>query len=101
MIYLVPFIGHANASAHPVFAEPWLRNVADLVLTYNNSKFMSHKQYVHIQELGRERERTKLPDREKHLFDYTQVLKECEGVGSKYVAVAAGDVLAMDGRFQG
>jgi hypothetical protein len=99
MIYLVPFIGHTNASAHPVFAEPWLRNVADLVLTYNNSKFLSHEQYVRIQELERERERTKLPDREKHLFDYTQVLKECEDVGSKYIAVIEDDVLALDGWF--
>jgi hypothetical protein len=99
MIYLVPFIGHTNASAHPVFTEPWLRNVADLVLTYNNSKFMSHEQYVHIQELEKEREKTKLPDREKHLFDYTQVLKECEDVGAKYVAVVEDDVLALDGWF--
>ena len=98
-IYLVPFIGHTNASAHPVFTEPWLHNVADLVLTYNSSKFLSHEQYVHIQELEGERERTNLPDREKHLFDYTLVLKECENVGAKYVAIFEDDVLALDGWF--
>ncbi|KIN09161.1 hypothetical protein OIDMADRAFT_48987 [Oidiodendron maius Zn] len=98
-IYLIPFVGHTNASAHPAFAEQWLHNVADLVLTYNNSKFLSEEQYVHIQELEMERERTGIPDREKHMFDYTQVLKECENVGAKYVAVVEDDILALDGWF--
>jgi hypothetical protein len=99
-MYLVPFIGHTNASAHPAFAEPWLHNVADLVSTYNNSKFLSDEQYAHIQELERKRERTGLPDREKHIFDYTQVLKERENIGAKYAAVIQDDVLALDGWFR-
>lgn len=98
-IYLVPFVGHTNASVHPAFAEPWLHNVADFVLTYNSSRFLSHEQYVHIQELERERERTRLPDREKHLFDYTLVLKECDSVGAKYTAIFEDDILALDGWF--
>lgn len=98
-IYLVPFIAHTNASAHPVYAEPWLHNVADWVLTYNNSEFLSDEQYLHIQRLEREREGSGVPDREKHLFDYTQVLKKCQSVGAKYVAIVEDDVLALDGWF--
>ncbi|KAK0108068.1 hypothetical protein ONS95_002889 [Cadophora gregata] len=96
-IYLMPFIGHTNASEHPVFTEPWLRNVADKVLTYNNSKFVSSEEYIHIQDLENERKRTGLPDREKHMFDYIRVLRECEDVGARYIAVFEDDVLALDG----
>ncbi|KAL2065733.1 hypothetical protein VTL71DRAFT_3403 [Oculimacula yallundae] len=96
-IYLIPFIAHTNTSEHPVSTEPWLRNVADKVLTYNNSKFVSSEEYVHIQDLENERKRTGLPDREKHMFDYIRVLKECEDVGASYVAVFEDDVLALDG----
>ncbi|KAG0647781.1 hypothetical protein D0Z07_6789 [Hyphodiscus hymeniophilus] len=98
-IHLVPFIGHTNASVHPVFEEPWLDNIADFVLTYNDSKFISDEQYGHVQKLERERQRTNLPDREKHLFDYTLILKECESIGAKYVAIFEDDVLALDGWF--
>jgi hypothetical protein len=98
-IYLAPFIGHTNASAHPVYTEPWLHNVADAVLTYSNAKSVSQEQFEHMEELERERERTGLPDREKHMFDYTRVLKECESVSSKYVAIIEDDALAMDGWF--
>lgn len=98
-IYLVPFIGHTNASAHPAFAEQWLHNVADLVLTYDNSKFLSEEQYAHIEQLELEREKTGIPDREKHMFDYTQVLKECENVGAEYIAIVEDDVVALDGWF--
>jgi len=98
-IHFVPFIGHTNASIHPDYGQPWLHNLADSIMTYNNSKFLSDEQYMHIQELERERERTGVLDREKHLFDYTQVLKECESVRSRYVAVFEDDVLALDGWF--
>jgi hypothetical protein len=74
-----------------------LNNVADLVLTYNNSKYLDNEQYLHIQELEREKEGTELPDREKHMFDYTQVLQECEIVGAKYVTTVKDHVLALDG----
>ena len=40
-----------------------------------------------------------MPDREKHLFDYVQALKECRYSGAKYVGVFEDDVLASDGWF--
>jgi len=98
-IYLVPFIGHTNASKHPSYTEPWLHNIADRVLTYNTSKFTSEEQYIHIQELERERERTGVPDREKHMYDYVQLLKQCDSVEAKYVAIIEDDALALDGWF--
>jgi len=98
-IYLVPFIGHTNASKHPSYTEPWLHNVADRILTYNTSIFTSEEQYIHIQELERERERTGIPDREKHMYDYVQMLKQCDSVEAKYVAIIEDDVLALDGWF--
>lgn len=46
-----------------------------------------------------EREKTGVPDREKHMYDYVQLLKECHKVEAKYVAIIEDDVLAMDGWF--
>jgi len=60
---------------------------------------MTPQQYEHIQGLEEERARTGLPDREKHMFDYTQILRECENVGAQYVAIFEDDALALDGWF--
>jgi hypothetical protein len=98
-IHFAPFVGHTNASKHPSYTEPWLGNLADRVLTYNNSRFTSEEQYIHVQELERERERTGVPDREKHMYDYLQMLKECYSVEAKYIAIIEDDVLALDGWF--
>jgi len=98
-IHLMPFIAHTNTSEHPVYAEPWLHNVADRFLTYNNSNFISLGQFQHVQKLEVERKRTGLPDREKHLFDYVQLLNECEDMKPDYVAIFEDDALALDGWF--
>ena len=73
--------------------------MADKVLTYNNSEVIKEGQWEHIRELEVERERSGIPDREKHLFDYTLALRECELAGASYTAVFEDDVLALDGWF--
>lgn len=96
-IYLMPFITHTDPTKHPVYPEPWLRNVVDRILMYNESERLTKEQFDHIKELEAERDRTGQPDREKHMFDYGLLLKQCMDTNATYVAVMEDDVLAVDG----
>jgi hypothetical protein len=96
-IYLMPFITHTDPTKHPVYAEPWLRNVVDRILMYNESERLTKEQFEHIKELEAERERTGQPDREKHMFDYGLLMKQCMDTNATYVAIMEDDVLAIDG----
>ncbi|KAL5339527.1 hypothetical protein BJX70DRAFT_363902 [Aspergillus crustosus] len=90
-MHLILFIAHTDPSVHPAYAEPWLQRVADQVLLYDEATVnISH---IHNLETGEER----LSAREKALFDYTYLLRACEGVGAEHVAMLEDDVLAMDG----
>jgi len=96
-IYLMPFITHTDPTKHPVYPEPWLRNVVDRILMYNESERLTKEQFEHIKELEAERDRTGQPDREKHMFDYGLLMKQCMDTNATYVAIMEDDVLAMDG----
>jgi hypothetical protein len=96
-IYLMPFITHTDPTKHPVYPEPWLRNVVDRILMYNESARLTEEQFIHVKELEAERDRTGQPDREKHMFDYGLLMKECMDTNATYVAIMEDDVLAIDG----
>ncbi|KAJ2895644.1 hypothetical protein MKZ38_006283 [Zalerion maritima] len=98
-IFLMPMIGHINASLHPIFTEPWLSRVADRVLTYKTSETLPPKKYERMEHLELERQRTGHADREKHLADYTHLLRVCAETGAAYVTMLEDDVLLMDGWF--
>lgn len=88
-IYLVLFIAHTDPHAHPAYAEPWVENVADRVLTYA----LPEEQLEHIRALENDRGLF----REKALFDYTYLLKACAAVEAPYILMMEDDVIAMDG----
>lgn len=88
-IHLVLFIAHTDPHTHPDYAEPWLENVADRVLTY----FLPEDQFEHIQKLENDRGLF----REKALFDYTYLLKTCAAVQAPYILMMEDDVIALDG----
>lgn len=98
-IHLMPFITHTDPSQHPVYGEPWLENVADKVLGYNVTKHMTEEKVNHTKELEQERERTGVPDREKHMADYTYLIRACLEHNPKYVVMLEDDVVAIDGWF--
>lgn len=98
-LFFMPMIGHINATDHPIYTEPWLEKLADRVLTYQESKLMTPEHLKHIEELELERQRTGVPDREKHLGDYTHLLRECAATNAPYVLMLEDDVLALDGWF--
>lgn len=88
-IYLVLFIAHTDPQIHPDYAEPWVENVADRLLTYT----LPEDQFEHIQKLENDRGLF----REKALFDYTYLLKACAAVEAPYIIMMEDDVIALDG----
>jgi len=89
-IHLMPFVAHSDPNLHPIYTEPWLRNVADQILTYD----IQGSQLQHVRDL----ERDKL-NREKQIWDYTLMLEACLKVEAKYIVTFEDDVLALDGWF--
>lgn len=88
-IYLVLFIAHTDPQTHPEYAEPWVENVADRVLTYA----LPEDQLEYIRKLENDRGIF----REKALFDYTYLLKACAAVEARYILMVEDDVIALDG----
>jgi hypothetical protein len=90
-IYLILLIAHTDPSQHPAFAEPWLDKLADQVLLYNASEI----DVDHIRSL--ETNEAKIAGREKALFDYTYLMKECAAINTPYVIMLEDDIVALDG----
>lgn len=88
-IHLVLFIAHTDPQTHPDYAEPWVANVADRVLTYA----LPEDQFEHIRKLENDRGLF----REKALFDYIYLLKACAAVEAPYILMVEDDVIALDG----
>ena len=89
-IHLMLFVAHSDPNLHPIYTEPWLRNVADQILTYD----MQGSQLQHVRDL----EKDKL-NREKQIWDYTLMLEACMKVNAQYIATFEDDILALDGWF--
>lgn len=87
-IHLVVLIAHSDPFANPEYHEPWLADLVDDVLLYEQS------QLDHITALEKDS-----GNREKMLYDYTYVLKTCIQAGAPYIAMLEDDVLASDGWF--
>lgn len=90
-IHLMPFIAHSDPSRHSIYQEPWLRNVADQILTYGDADGL---QLQHITEMENYTE-----IREKQVSDYTYMLDACLKANTSYIATFEDDVLALDGWF--
>ena len=89
---LMPFIANVDPQTHQAYHEPWLHNVADHVLTYEN---------VPTEEKERLRSmQTPSGHKEKALFDYSYVLRACLDSNAPYILMLEDDVLAADGWFR-
>lgn len=98
-LYIAPMIGHVTATTHPIYTEPWLEKVSDQVMTYQTMDVVTEERLKHIEELELTRQRTGEPDREKHLGDYTLLLKQCDATGAPYILMLEDDILFLDGWF--
>lgn len=86
-IHLLVFIANTDPEAHPAYREPWLAELADEILTYNQLE-------MDLDRIDR------MTLREKGLFDYQYLLNSCYNTGTPYVALVEDDILAADGWLQ-
>lgn len=88
-IYLIVFMPHTDASTHPAYAQPWLKGLADEVLTYDFGP--DRMQFIrNMEQSGRH-------PAEKRIFDYAYLLSKCADTYIPYIAVIEEDTLATDG----
>ena len=89
-IHFVFFIAHTDPTAHPVYHEPWTRNLPDTQLTYMG---LSTSQMSSLRNWESEHDY-----RSKGLFDYSYLLSACTTkTSAPYVAILEGDILAARG----
>jgi hypothetical protein len=96
-LHVMPFVTHSNQSEHPAWGEPWLEKVTDKILEYGVNDHMSQELLDHIKELEEIRRKKGEPDREKHMTDYTYLIRSCLDYNPKYVLMLEDDTLAIDG----
>ena len=90
-IHLAVFFAQTDAHKHPIYNEPWLKEVANEVIEY---------------EVGEE-EMTRLRSLEedhqfwnKSMYDYEYLLNGCLDTGADWIMIVEDDVLAKEGWYQ-
>lgn len=86
-IHLILFIPHTDPTVHPSYSSGWLSATADTVLLYDLPERQMKRLKV-LESKGAS---------EKALFDYANLLKACQVVGTPYTVLVEDDVVAMDG----
>jgi N-Acetylglucosaminyltransferase-IV (GnT-IV) conserved region len=87
-VFLDLLIGHTEPAQHPVFAQKWVETLPDRVLEYRNDTDMI--------ELVRDWEEAG-QYRNKSIYDYTYLLRDCYETGAEYIAMIEDDTLAVAG----
>ncbi|KAL4867474.1 hypothetical protein BDV12DRAFT_171261 [Aspergillus spectabilis] len=86
LLYLL--IGNTNPTDHPVYSEKWLETLPDRLLTYSEDK-PDFAQLQEWEEGGWYRNKT--------IYDFTSLMKQCYDSGAEYVAMMEDDTLAAKG----
>ncbi|BCS27076.1 uncharacterized protein APUU_60124A [Aspergillus puulaauensis] len=84
-------IANTNPAEHPVYAEEWTETLPDRLLTYSRTD-PDFEQLQQWEEGGWYRN--------KPIYDYTALLRECYDSGAEYVAMIEDDTLAVKGWFR-
>ena len=90
-LFLIVLIGHTEPSKHPVFSERWVDSLPDRVLEYKKDS-ADYSQVRAWEEEGVYRNKT--------IYDYTYLMKDCYDTGAHYVAMFEDDILAVEGWFR-
>lgn len=87
-IFLNLLIGNTEPWKHPIYSEKWVETLTDRLLTYeqDDPNFDRLKEW---EEGGWYRNKT--------IFDYTYLMKDCYNTGAQYVAMIEDDTLAVKG----
>ena len=87
-IFLDVLIAHTNQSDHPNAADGWLQSLPDRVLHYDR-KSVDFEQLLAWEDAGLYRNKT--------IYDYSYLLKDCYDSGAEYVAMIEDDTIAARG----
>jgi len=85
-IYVNLFIAHTEPSKHPIYEEKWVQTLPDNVLHYQHANMSLIRTW---EDGGWYRNKT--------IFDYTYLLKDCYDTGAQYIAMLEDDTLAVKG----
>ncbi|GKZ24399.1 hypothetical protein AbraIFM66951_001306 [Aspergillus brasiliensis] len=88
-IFLDLLIAHTDPSAHPIFSEKWVETLPDRVLLYPKDDNPDYEQLREWEDGGWYRN--------KSIYDFTQLMKDCYDTGAEYVAMIEDDTLAATG----
>ncbi|KAL8932976.1 MAG: hypothetical protein Q9216_006583 [Gyalolechia sp. 2 TL-2023] len=88
-LYTIVLIAHTEPERHPVYHEPWLRELVDNILTYDK---LNTEQLDLLKEWEQEKDY-----RRKAIFDYTYLLETCIDSGAAWIAMVEDDTLAVKG----
>ncbi|KAK5229568.1 hypothetical protein LTR96_003179 [Exophiala xenobiotica] len=89
-IFFDLFVAHSDPAKHPIFAEHWLDVLPDRILQY--PKDTAEFDQVRAWEEGGWY-------RNKSIYDYRYLLRDCYDTGAPYVAMVEDDTLAVQGWF--
>ena len=87
-IHLVVFFAQTDPQKHPIYYEPWLKNVANEIVEYN----VSETDMTRLRSFEDEHQPWN-----KSMYDYEYLLKGCLGTGAKWIMLVEDDVLARAG----
>ncbi|KAI4146609.1 MAG: hypothetical protein L6R39_003400 [Caloplaca ligustica] len=88
-IHTVVLVGHTDPQQHPIYHEPWLKNLSNQILTYdthNTEQFDLLVQWEQDKDYRR-----------KAIFDYIYLLDTCIQSGAVWIAMFEDDTIAVQG----
>ncbi|TVY76141.1 hypothetical protein LSUE1_G008646 [Lachnellula suecica] len=85
-IYLNLFIAHTDPSKHPIYEEKWVQTLPNNLLKYEQANTTLIRTW---EDGGWYRNKT--------IFDYTYLLRDCYDTGARYIAMFEDDTLAVRG----
>ncbi|KAI9368180.1 hypothetical protein BJX61DRAFT_238854 [Aspergillus egyptiacus] len=83
-------IGNTDPTVHPIFSEKWVETLPDRLLTYSKDD-PDYGLLQDWEEGGWYRNKT--------IYDYTTLMKDCYETGAEYIAMIEDDTLAVKGWF--
>ena len=86
-IYLIAFIANTDPHDHISYQSPWLHDLVDRVLTYDD---IPSERKAELAKLERE----DIEHRVKPLLDYIHLLQTCAATGAEHVLMLEDDVIA-------
>ncbi|KAL8655087.1 MAG: hypothetical protein Q9210_001108 [Variospora velana] len=87
-IHLSVFFAQTDPHQHPVYNEPWLKNVANDILQYN----VDDEEMARLRSLEENHQFWN-----KSMYDYGYLLRNCRDTRADWVMIVEDDVLAKEG----